>query len=131
MNHLLRSTSLVVLAAIAGCGGPVDAIVSGNVTIDGQPLKQGEIIFEATDGATIPGSAEIKDGQYQLMVAPGKKVVRINASRPNGIVDPLMKTEGSEPMIPAEFNTQSKLTANVKAGKQAGMDFQVTEIPKK
>ncbi len=38
--------------------------------------------------------------------------------------------EGQEPMIPEEFNVQTKLTADLKPGKQTGVNFDVKSIPK-
>ncbi len=125
-----RAVGLILWCLLlAGCGGPSLATVTGVVQCDGAPLKKGEIIFEAADADSTPESAQIKDGKYRVTIAPGKKIVRINASRGNGIVDPLMKTEGRESMIPTEFNVQSTLTADLKAGQQDGVNFEDTSIP--
>jgi hypothetical protein len=119
----------LALALLAGCAGKPQAEVAGTVKIDGQPLQEGEIIFAAADGQTAPSAATIVEGKYSLQVAPGKKLVRINASRPTKVVDPVMGTAARESMIPEEFNVQTKLTADVKPGKQEGVDFEVKAIP--
>lgn len=127
MFGLLAALSLF---AIAGCTGSGLADVTGTVTIDGMPLAEGDIIFEADDKNSTPAGATIKDGQFKLQVAPGKKIVRINASEGDGVVDPLMKTEGRRSIIPAEFNTTTTLTADIKAGENPPLSFAVKKVPK-
>lgn len=124
---------LVLLGMVAACGcglgGPSLSEVSGTVKIDGAPLQKGDIIFEAQDGQGTPQGTSIVDGKYTLRVAPGKKKVRISASRPTKHVDPVMGAAAQESMIPEEFNVQSKLTAEITGGKQEGVDFEVTALP--
>jgi hypothetical protein len=130
MLRLAVSCSLaVILSLIAGCGGASVAEVTGTVTVDGQPLQEGEIIFEAEDGQSTPAGTMIAGGKYLLKVAPGRKKVRINASRPTKIPDPVMGAAARESTIAAEFNVESKLTAQIKPGKQENVDFEVKSIP--
>ena len=119
---------LVALAPLAGCSVP-EAEVSGTVKIDGQPLKEGDILFEETDKSKTPAAGKIVDGKYALKVLPGSKLVRINASRPTGKVDPHMKSVGRESMVAAEFNERTTLKAEITPGKQEGVDFNVKSIP--
>jgi len=72
--------SLVWLSVLlsAGCGGPVDKHipVTGKVTLAGQPLKVGTIVF-MPDTAAGNGSSEearglIRDGAYSLKVGEQK-----------------------------------------------------------
>ena len=116
-------------AGLAGCQREVETEVSGRVKIDGVPLTEGEIIFEAENQDATPEAAEIAQGQYLIKVAPGKKVVRINASRPTKIPDPVMGSAAREAMIEPEFNLESTLKIEVKPGKQSGVDFEVRGIP--
>jgi hypothetical protein len=113
------------LLAIAGCGGDGLADVTGTVTIDGAPLAEGDIIFEAADQSSTPQGTTIAKGQFKLRVGPGKKIVRINASEGDGVVDPLMKTEGRRSIIPPEYNTSSTLTAEIQAGTNPPLTFAV------
>jgi hypothetical protein len=117
------------LVPLAGCGGSATSDVSGTVLIDGNPLPEGEIIFEAEDGQTTPAAGPIKDGKYSVKVAPGKKKVRINASRPTKKPDPVMGAAARESMIPPEFNAQTRLTWEVKPGKQENVNFDVKALP--
>ena len=128
-----RIASLTFVAVVAllnpGCSDP-ESVVSGKVTSEGGlPLKEGDIIFEDMDGKTTPATAKIVDGAYSLKVLPGQKKVRIQASRPTKKIDPVMGAAGRESMIPPEFNDQTKLTADIKAGKQDGVNFEVKLLP--
>lgn len=116
------------LVSLPGCGDGTSE-VSGAVLIDGKPLSEGEIIFEAADGKTTPAAGPIKDGKYAVTALPGAKKVRISASRPTAKLDPLMGVAARESMIRPEYNTQTTLTADVKPGRQENVDFEVKAIP--
>src|SRR3954470_999467 len=88
----------VALLAAAGCSGS-ESSVSGTVNMDGQPLKEGDIIFEPADGQGSPAAGKIVDGKYTIKIAPGMKKVRINASRPTKKPDPVMGAAARESMI--------------------------------
>jgi hypothetical protein len=56
----------VVLAALVGCGGPYDATVSGEVTLDGNPVPTGAIAFIPSSGGP-PAYAQIdQSGKYEV-----------------------------------------------------------------
>ncbi len=126
--RILSGLAAAFVLVSAGCGGSA-AEVSGTVLIDNQPLADGEIIFEAADGQSTPAAGPIKDGKYSVKVAPGPKKVRINASRPTRKPDPVMGAAARESMIPPEFNANTRLTADVKAGKNEGVNFEVKALP--
>jgi hypothetical protein len=121
----------VLTAALPGCMGDGLAEVSGTVTMDGQPLKDGEIILESTDQKSTPAGAKISDGAYSMRTTPGSKVVRILSSRPTSKPDPVMGSAAREAAIGSEYNQDSQLRATINPGKQSGLDFQVKELPKK
>lgn len=74
---------LLVLLGSFGCNSAeAPSEVSGTVTMDGVPLAEGEIIFEASDNSKTPSAGMIKDGKYTAQVLPGSKKVKISASRP-------------------------------------------------
>ena len=127
-TQMAAAILLAGVACIAGCGGS-ETEVSGRILMDGQPLKEGEIIFEEADNSVTPAVGKIVGGKYQTKVLPGSKVVRINASRPSAIVDPHMGVPTSESMIAEEFNVQSKLKADIRPGTQDEVNFEVTSIP--
>jgi hypothetical protein len=119
---------LAMLACATGCGVP-EAEVSGIVTIDGERLNEGDIIFEETDNSITPAAGKIVAGTYTTKALPGSKIVRINASRPSALVDPHMGVATRESMIAEEYNVQSTLRAEIKPGKNEGVDFKVKSIP--
>jgi hypothetical protein len=127
-----RSAVALMLGAplFAGCGGEQLADVSGTVKIDGKPLPEGEIIFEAADGSKTPTGVPIKDGVYTLRVAPGPKKVKVLASRPPKKRDPVLGDLAREPMLGPEFNDRTTLTFDVKSGKNMDVNFDVKELPR-
>ncbi len=132
----MRWLNLMVLGFgalfVIGCGsgGETPADVSGTVMMDGQPLKEGDIVFEASDNSKTPGAGKIIDGKYTCKVLPGPKKVRITASRPPRKRDPVLGDAAREQALGPEFNLSTTLTYDVKPGTQEGVDFQVKELPK-
>jgi hypothetical protein len=70
-----------------GGGGPKSHRVSGSVTIDGQPIPYGEVIFTPDSkrhNAGPQGIAEIRDGTFDTSVSGGKgmaggpTIIRVN-----------------------------------------------------
>jgi hypothetical protein len=127
-NVLTPAMALAASLLLAGCQDSMTE-VSGTVLADGQPLEEGEIIFEEADQSKGPAAAKVTAGKYALRMTPGSKKVRITASRPAAKPDPVMGTAAREMMIPAEFNESSRLTVEIRSGRQTGVDFQVTTIP--
>jgi len=128
----LFATVLVTagLALLAGCGGSDDeSDVSGTVNIDGKPLAAGQILFETLEGGKAPVSGAIKDGQYSVKTIPGKKKVKITATRPGKKIDPTMGAAPQEAMIGPEYNSNSQLMIEVKPGKNPGRNFEVKALP--
>jgi hypothetical protein len=127
---------LAVLAA-AGCGDSAGGrqAVSGTVTLKGQPLDQGNIMFLPVSGdlATQSG-ALITKGGYQIPRAqglqPGKYRVAISSTDGQTPVEPdaLPGPSGnfaSKERIPAEFNLKSTQQVEVKRGETNKFDFNI------
>ena len=120
----LCATGLVVvwMCICVGCGGLV--AVEGNVTFDGQPVEEGSIAFESTDGVGPTAGGKIQNGKYTLTeeagVMPGKKTVRIMGVRKTGeqVFDGMVNkmVDVVEKYIPAIYNQESTLTCEVVAG---------------
>src|SRR4051812_27871741 len=71
---------LVAAAAAAGCGAST-ARVTGEVTYDGVPVKQGEVQFTPADGKGPVVAAPVADGRFTIEnLPPGPKVVQVSAS---------------------------------------------------
>jgi len=98
--------------------------VSGRVTIDGQPISSGDILFVPVAGDRGPDAGTIKDGKYDFLATEGKKRVEISASK---IRRGGARGAGGEPVpeeyIPARYNTESKLSAEVQARQTNRLDF--------
>ena len=104
----------ILVACVAGCGpsGPKLYLVTGSVTLDGQPLPQGFIGFDPADGKGNAYAGEILDGKFKFACEPGGKKVSIRASRPSKKPGP----DGGpdfEQYLPPRYNTHTTLSAQV------------------
>jgi hypothetical protein len=131
MKVFRGSTIALLLAVISGCGkgGPSLAPVHGIVKLDGQPLANADVQFQPPDGQRASSGRTDAEGRYQLAykrgqagATVGENQVRIWVS--NEIVR-------NPPIIAAEFDTQTKLKADVKAGIDNEFNFDVTTEKKK
>lgn len=131
MRRVLVAVCLLPLFAV-GCG-PTDkpATVAGTVLMDGQPLQEGEIVFEAADQKTAPASGPILNGQYRLEVMPGLKRVKVSSSRTPSKPDPVMGMAPVEARLGPEYNEKTTLSADIKVGVNESVDFQVKELKRK
>lgn len=107
---------------LTGCSGSGDQPVAkrvkveGVVTVDGMPLAVGSIGF-VTPGEVDP--AEIVDGKFTAEVREGTKRVEIRAYK-NGAPDSLNPgTFTQENYLPARYNDQSELKADITAQPEA------------
>ncbi len=118
-------------AACLGCSENKLAQVSGLVTIDGTPVEKGTISLMPADGNAPTAEAIVIDGKYMLTLFPGTKNVSIHGVKKIG-TRRFREQEPSSPMVdvteeivPARYNSQSDLTAEVKVGPQT-LDFALT-----
>jgi hypothetical protein len=125
-------TALAACALSLACGcGPAGIVthpVSGSVTFDGQPVAEGEIIFRVPDSAQGSYAAKIHDGRYELESTAGAKRVEITAYRtvetaaaPSG-----EGAQNRQMYLPAKYNEQSQLRAEVTAAGPNTFDFALT-----
>jgi hypothetical protein len=123
---LLVPTSLFV-----GCApsGPPMHTVTGTVTFDGQPVAVGDITFRDAAGQTRSYAGKIVNGAYSFESSPGSKIVEITAMREvPGKVDtsnPGEEVPLREQYIPASYNTETTLTADISADSKTA-DFSLT-----
>lgn len=114
------------LLFLTGCGGasnaPTSVKVEGTVTFDGEPLSQGSIVFDPADGKGGSSAGGIENGKFQFDSQLGQKKVLISASRVTS-----KKDQYDEPItesyIPANYNSQTTLTADVKTGGENKFEF--------
>ena len=129
--HLAVVVVLAAVLAAGGCGKPSRPLppmaeVSGSVTLKGEPLAQGDVVFVSAQG--FPMALKIVDGTYAGKVAVGVNRVQFSClqEQPNPAHSDTIP--GSTPVIqvnviPAEFAGSSKLERNVEAGKTNTFDF--------
>jgi hypothetical protein len=130
-----RSTigmALAVLAnlALAGCDGRDTLDVSGKVTFDGAPVEKGEISFLPVEGGGADGGV-IENGTFAFAAKPGSKRVEIRASRPltaGKQTNPEMGLMYDD-YIPAMYNRESTLTAEVSADGERTYSFDLKSKP--
>ncbi|HEY3391672.1 MAG TPA: hypothetical protein VGK58_03120 [Lacipirellulaceae bacterium] len=119
----LMASCLVSMAAHGCSSDSSKGIVSGTVTLDGQPLKSGLIRFIPADGRTPTAEATITDGEYSAQVPLGEKRVSISAPKIVGKRKAYETADSPsvdivEELLPARYNVTSELTLNVTGGRQ-------------
>jgi len=114
----------VALLLTTGCSQPT---VMGTVTLDGQPIPEGHIAFVPESGTGQGGGGNIVNGEYKVQTAAGKYKVEINASKlmplPPGQTGMDGATEEVQSYIPARYNTQTELRAEVPAAGKVNFDL--------
>jgi len=120
-----RGLLLSCLITFAGCTGSEanTGTVTGEVTLDGQPLKTGLIRFVPADGKTPTADTTITDGKFTAVVPLGEKKVEISAPKVVGKLK-MYDTPDSpvvdqvKDIIPPQYNVRSTLTLTVQKGTQ-------------
>jgi hypothetical protein len=137
--------ALVLIVGLLGpgCGEEGDELpretVWGTVNLDGKPLEKGTIQFtpapQGSQGAAVQGGGMIESGKYSIPrdrgLVPGEYQVAIFSGRggrpPVGKNGPV--TGGPAPTketIPAKYNAQSQLKAEIKKGGLNDISFDLT-----
>jgi hypothetical protein len=117
MRHRFLAAAFF-LGLLVGCGSgePSTYRVSGTVSWQGRAVEDGDIIFTPKDGGAAPRAGKIAAGSYELRAASGQHRVEIFATRESGQPDPVMNAKPRDQYIPAQYNSQSTLSAAVQAG---------------
>ena len=108
------------LVLVVGCNGNDGRqALEGTVTLDGEPLAEGNVSFRPMPGTKSPtAGGRIVDGKFSILPEKGLSAgtfrVEITASRKTGrkVMDPVLRTEvdETEQFIPERYNRQSELT---------------------
>ena len=130
-SQILACVALVAfLACCAGCG-PNDGLneVTGMVTLDGQPVENGNINMGPMAGQSGVGvGGPITNGLYKIRASEGEMVVNIRWPKMEKIDNPTADeqahgvTERQIEMIPSKYNRESTLKVTVQKGKNT-FDF--------
>ena len=126
--------SVLACLTLGGCSPPEPksrptADVSGTVTLDGKPMPDGEIFFvNVSEG--VQEVLPVKDGRFTGKASLGQRKVEIRSYREVPPAKEVVEMYGAdapktkENFIPTNFNTETTLTADIKAG--AALEFAVT-----
>jgi len=125
---------LFVLGWLSGCGGEVASTVHGKVTLDGEPVSGGNIVFLPSGSSSRKAAAAIEQGGYALAptdaLPPGEYRVEIRWPKPTGrkiaSADPGMQADETREVIPAKYNDNSTLTVEIGGG-DVEKDFMLTK----
>lgn len=123
---MLRSLLLLALGCfLVGCGTTVTTVpIKGKVTLDGQPLEKGDILFTHSDPQFGQEAGKIAGGEYTANVHPGSNKVAIRATREvPGKFGPMGTEPLLEDIIPAKYNSATTLNIDVTKEKKDGYDF--------
>ncbi|MFO7905620.1 MAG: hypothetical protein ACQESR_05460 [Planctomycetota bacterium] len=115
---------------VLGCGPQKEEYkVTGEVTVDGEPVDRGSISFVPEDGTGATGGGIIEDGKYEAMVPPGDKIVKVSGFRVTGQgaadpdLNPDQKVDLTAPMTGKQYNSdETPLRATIE-GDAEGLDF--------
>src|SRR5947209_8260675 len=113
--------ALVLAAPLGGCSSQPPA-VSGEVTLDGQPLADGAITYVPVDQQTPNVEVKIQDGKYSARVPVGRYKVRINAAKAPGERRIKYDAPGPPPVaayaerIPERYNAKTELQTDIEPG---------------
>lgn len=131
---------LVSCLMTAGCSDPYEGrmAISGTITLEGQPLADGAIIFEPAGGQGTTSGASITNGKYTIErkdgLKPGKYTVRITSgdgTTPNDLSEEEAASPGgstnivSVDRIPPEYNEKSTQSVDVLADGDNVFDYAI------
>jgi len=120
---------------LAGCGSPH---IEGTVTLNGEPVDGGVIMFLPPDQPNAPdkANAPITGGKYSISsreLTPGNYRVSIIWQKKTGKKvdtsgDAGVKMDEVHQVVPKQYNTETTLTREVKSGSNT-LSFELTGPP--
>jgi hypothetical protein len=141
----------IVSLSLCGCGSASDqpelGQVAGTITMDGQPLVATVVVFSPDNGRPSRGKTDAegkyeltyigetrgaKVGHHRVEIAPneeGEDESEIEAATAGEDVSaPTSPVKPEKTRVPARYNTNSELEADVKAGENV-FDFKLESQP--
>src|SRR5262245_27245615 len=110
----------VCLGVGGGCsGGPPMGDVQGTVTVNGEPLGEGAVMFTSVNGATPTTGGPIRHGKCRVQVPVAKQRVQIVANVVDREKTPPNPTNDQiymKKLVPDRYNSKSTLTIDVVPG---------------
>lgn len=127
---------LLAVTLVTGCGRRSQrtfeerVILTGTVTMRGNPLPEGQIVFESSEDVVAgipPGAGQIIGGKYRASVAFGTKTVRVLSRPPSRKAS---NSDGVPPddVPPPEYREEGRFVAVIEQDGPRTFDFDV--IPK-
>jgi hypothetical protein len=123
------------LVLLAGCNSVENAglPIKGSVSLKGQPLDQGTILFSPVDPNTPTSTgAPITNGKYEIPalngLVPGMYEVRISSGEPGTVAEEPAPGESGPPAkdrIPPQYNVETTLRAEVKPGEENVFNYEI------
>ena len=110
------TVALGVVLALSGCGPDVENTpqdVEGTITLDKKLLPDGKVYFVPASGEP-PVVADVRDGAFMLKAKPGIYRVEVRMFR-DRVPWPGEPHDKQINVIPGQYNSESKLTAEVKS----------------
>jgi hypothetical protein len=122
---------LAAALLVSGCGrsGLATYPVSGKVTYNGAAVPDGSIVFMPLGDHTSADAGKISQGSFAFSAKPGKKRVEIRAVREVGEVIHEMGVKARQSYIPAKYNAETTLTAEVVPGEKNQFVFDLKGPP--
>jgi hypothetical protein len=134
---LLLFYSIAPLVLLAGCGrdNPLGRkAISGKVTLDGAPLEQGNIEFHPMFEGGVQSGGRITGGSYSIPPHEGVIVGKYRVSISDFVPTPPLPPghmpgdpipPSPKPKVPAEWNSNSRHTVEVKKEGPFTFDFEI------
>jgi len=120
-QRALASVWLIGLSMLMGCGNEKSS-VSGTVTFDGEPVKNGSITFVKPEGELVREGAVIRDGAFQASLPPGEYKIELAAQKvtgkrtQKGFDGKDEEVEETKELFPERYNTKTTLTRKINRG---------------
>jgi hypothetical protein len=133
----VRFVLIGLLLGVTGCGGAKYAPVSGRVLLDGKPVANATVVFtpdaEKNPGPGSKGKTD-KDGRFTLETMTGDQKgalvgvhkVSITAYEGDEIPDSSGQGRFAKRIVGDDYNSNTKLTFEVKPGGTTDANFEVS-----
>jgi hypothetical protein len=140
MRTILTAFVCVGFALATGCESTTEGgrrEVTGSVTFNGQPVEEGQIVFEPEAPGARMATGQIKGGKYHIEPkfgpSDGSYLVRIDGYRKKKVGNMLPNPNArgsdtdvvSEQYLPAEYNTRTTLRIDIAADGENVHDFEL------
>ena len=136
--YTLLFATVMGLLTIGCSGEPSDDLpreaVAGKVTMDGQALPKGNIVFSPMGDGQSSATGQIENGEFAIPrergLVPGDYKVSIShTDQPEGHVKIEVKKRGQKApagfkeLIPAKYNAKTDLKATIPKGGKSDLEF--------